>query len=122
MSPDLAEIKLPIKLIYGGAGSCAQRNRGIDYLRSKVDIILFLDGDYWLGSSYIEQLESIFEASPTIVGVTGYVISDGATSQGYSVSEANRLIADYESKRPAPASHPDQEGCRRVRVQYGVSV
>jgi GT2 family glycosyltransferase len=100
--PDLSKLKLPTtKVIYGEAGSCAQRNRGIDYLRHKVDVILFLDDDFWLGSNYIDQLKRIFEADPTIVGVTGYVISDGATSCGHTVSEAERLIADYEAKRPA---------------------
>jgi glycosyltransferase involved in cell wall biosynthesis len=99
--PELTLITLPIKLIYGEAGSCVQRNRGIDYLRYKVDIILFLDDDFLTGNSYIEQLECIFEADPRIVGVTGHVISDGATSRGHTVSEANRLIADYEAKRSA---------------------
>jgi GT2 family glycosyltransferase len=102
--PSLAEFKLPIKVIYGKAGSCVQRNRGIDYLRHKVDIILFLDDDFWLGYSYIEQLERIFQTHPTIVGVTGYVISDGVTTRGYTVSEADELIADYQAKRSVGAS------------------
>jgi GT2 family glycosyltransferase len=115
--PDLTKTKLPTKLIYGDAGSCAQRNRGIDYLRHRVDIILFLDDDFWLGSNYIEQLERMFEADPTIVGVTGYVISDGATSRGHTVSEANRLIADYEA-RPARAAPQIKE----VADAYGCNM
>jgi GT2 family glycosyltransferase len=116
--PDLSKFTLPTRLLYGKAGSCVQRNRGIDYLLRKVDIILFLDDDFWLGSNYIEQLECIFEVDPTIVGVTGYVISDGATSRGHTVYEAAKLIADYEAGKSAQASSQVKE----VADAYGCNM
>jgi GT2 family glycosyltransferase len=117
-APDLTEIKLPTKLIYGKAGSCAQRNKGIDYLCHRVDIIMFLDDDFWPNRNYIADLDDIFQTDRTIVGVTGYVISDGASSRGHTVSEANNLIADYERGRQTQGSSRVKE----VTDTYGCNM
>lgn len=94
--PDLSEFELPIKVICGPPGSCVQRNRGIDYLQGRVDCILFLDDDFWMSPGYVASIRRIFETDRTIVGVTGFVIKDGATSRGFTGPEADSIIADDE--------------------------
>jgi GT2 family glycosyltransferase len=113
--PDFTAINLPIKIIYGKAGSCVQRNKGIDYLCDKVDVIVFFDDDFFPGRNYLEQLELIFIGDRTIVGITGNVIADGATGRGYEVCEACKLIADYETRQTWASGQikevPDTYGC-----------
>ena len=113
--PKLDGFNLPIKLIFGTPGSCVQRNRGIDYLQQRTDIVLFLDDDFWMCTSYLEVLSSIF-LDPGIACVTGYVLADGATTPGFSPADAERMLSRYQTALPANnklkvREQPDAYGC-----------
>jgi GT2 family glycosyltransferase len=113
--PKLDGFNLPIQLLFGTPGSCVQRNRGIDYVQQRTDIVLFLDDDFWMGTNYLEVLSDIF-SDPGIACVTGYVLADGATTAGFSPAEADQMLARYEAALPIPRKFtakekPDAYGC-----------
>jgi glycosyltransferase involved in cell wall biosynthesis len=113
--PKLDGFNLPIKLIFGTPGSCVQRNRGIDHLQQRTDIILFLDDDFWMSTGYLEVLSGIF-LDPCIVCVTGHVIADGATTPGFSPADAEQMLSRHEASLPANNEFtvnekPDAYGC-----------
>ena len=81
-------------------GSCAQRNIGIDHVSDDTDILVFLDDDIVLSTTYLERLEQRFLAEPDVVGVTGLVVADGITGPGLSLEEAQQAIRDQEQARP----------------------
>jgi GT2 family glycosyltransferase len=101
-------------VVYSSPGLCAQRNKGLAFLRDRVDVVLFIDDDFWMSETYISEIERIFSADEEVVAVTGLVLADGATSAGISVAEAERYLEDYKrSPAPAPAIRdvPDTYGC-----------
>src|SRR5882724_3334116 len=113
--PKLDGFNLPIKLIFGDPGSCVQRNRGIDHLQQHTDIVLFLDDDFWMSTSYLEVLSLIF-SDPGIVCVTGYVLADGATTPGFSPADAEQMLSRHEASLTANnrftvREKPDAYGC-----------
>jgi GT2 family glycosyltransferase len=103
-----------VNVVYSNPGTCAQRNKGLALLRGRVDVVLFIDDDFWMASSYIQQLVRIFSTNPEVVAVTGLVLADGATSAGISVAEAEKRLEQYERYR-APTETmrdvPDTYGC-----------
>lgn len=73
-------------------GLCRQRNRALDLLRDRADVVLFLDDDFIAAPDYIAQLERLFLDHPECVGATGLLIADGVRKGGYSVANALALI------------------------------
>jgi GT2 family glycosyltransferase len=114
---DLDRSNLPVNLLFGSPGSCIQRNRGIDYLTDRTDIILFLDDDFWMCDRYLEVLENIF-LDPTIVCVTGHVVADGATTPGFQPIDAERILSQYASSLPAVPKFTE----RNVADAYGCNM
>jgi len=93
--PDTRQLGSSVVVLKGTPGSCTQRNRGIDHLSGAVDIIVFLDDDFWMAADYLEIVRGIFANNPDIVAMTGNVIADGATTQGYSIDEAEAQLRRY---------------------------
>jgi GT2 family glycosyltransferase len=123
--PELDGFNLPIKLIFGTPGSCVQRNRGIDYLQQRTDIVLFLDDDFWMCRSYLEVLSRVF-SDVSIACVTGYVLADGATTPGFSPAEAEHKLARYEAALPADQKNEIKEksdayGCNMAFRSTGLN-
>jgi GT2 family glycosyltransferase len=102
------------RVLYSSPGSCAQRNKGLAFLRDRVDVVLFIDDDFWMSATYVQELERIFSANDDIVAATGLVLADGATTAGISVADAEKCLEDYQ-RVPAPNSTirdvPDTYGC-----------
>ena len=113
--PDLPTLRYPLKTLFGPPGSCRQRNNGIDYLAGRVDIILFLDDDFWMGSSYLHELDRLFTNDSSVVGATGKVIADGAKTAGFSVPQAEEMLRNYQQRLKQINSRledvPDTYGC-----------
>jgi GT2 family glycosyltransferase len=114
--PELAELGFPVKVLVGEPGSCRQRNKGIEYLTGRADIVLFLDDDFWMSSNYLDELSRLFDSDKSIVGMTGKVIADGATSAGFSAAQAEAMLQTYEAglergNRHAIVDVPDTYGC-----------
>ena len=105
-----------VREIFGGIGSCCQRNRGMSYLTDTTDIIVFLDDDFIVGDDYFLNLERIFEHDSSIVGVNGGVIADGANSPGLTFEEGLRLAEQYsQRKKAAPI-------IREIKGAYGCNM
>ena len=92
---------LSVNTIYSTPGLCAQRNAALAFLRDQVDVVLFIDDDFWMSATYLCELERIFVADESIVAATGLVLADGATTAGISIEEAEKFLDDYvHSQRP----------------------
>ena len=84
-----------VETIYGAKGSCVQRNRGLDHIGDRADVVLFLDDDFVLEDDYLSAMMRIFETRPDIVGATGNVVADGiTTATGFTIDQAIGFIAD----------------------------
>ena len=57
--------RLRVNIIYSDPGLCAQRNRGLASLLDRTDILVFIDDDFWMGSTYLRQLERLFLENKT---------------------------------------------------------
>jgi glycosyl transferase family 2 len=107
--------RLKANVLYSAAaGLCAQRNRGLAFLRDHADVVLFIDDDFWMSASYVRELERLFSANEDIVAATGLVLADGATTAGISVPEAEKCLENY-ARNPKPSEVandvPDTYGC-----------
>jgi hypothetical protein len=60
-----------VDVVYSSPGLCAQRNKGLGFLQDRVDVVLFIDDDFWMSETYIAELERIFSTNEDIVAVTG---------------------------------------------------
>lgn len=92
-----------VEVAFGPRGLTSQRNRGLDLVAGRADIVTFFDDDYVPAPTYLEELERLFDAEPDIVGVTGRLIADGIHNAGYTVEEALALIA--ADAAPGPKLH-----------------
>lgn len=73
-------------------GSCSQRNRGLEIIGDRADIVIFFDDDYVAADDFVEQTEKLFAERPNLVGATGRQIADGVHGIGYTVDEAIKFI------------------------------
>jgi GT2 family glycosyltransferase len=105
---------LNVEVVYSSPGLCAQRNKGLASLRDRVDVVLFIDDDFWMSATYIQELERIFSTYEDIVAATGLVLADGATTAGISVAEAETCLEHYlraPTPKPTIRDVPDTYGC-----------
>ena len=98
-----------VRCIVGARGSSVQRNAAIPLVRTRY--ALFLDDDMELATDYIERMESLFAAHPTIVGASGGVAADGAPA-GVAIERqaAVKSIREYSGSRECVA-FKDVYGC-----------
>lgn len=89
----IESLPFAVETIYGSKGLCAQRNRALDHIGDRADVVLFLDDDFVLEDDYLSEMMRIFETRPDIVGATGNVIADGITSTGFTIDQATGFIA-----------------------------
>lgn len=91
------------------AGLCAQRNFGIDIVqqtRSRAGdaspfAIVFLDDDFRLAATWLQECRQAFLDHPELVGVTGCVLADGVN--GPAVSEEDAI--EYIDGKLPPRGH-----------------
>jgi GT2 family glycosyltransferase len=91
-----------VQSTFGAAGLTRQRNKGMSLLLDNADVVVFLDDDFIVGNDYFLNMEKIFAQDPTIIGVNGEVVADGANSQGISADEGMRLAEQYDRQKAAP--------------------
>ena len=87
------------ELVFGAKGLCAQRNRGLDALAGRADLIVFFDDDFIPATDYLAEVEALFAGRPTLAGATGWVLRDGIKTPGISFEEAMAIIADHAKPR-----------------------
>jgi GT2 family glycosyltransferase len=122
--PEPGRLQVPLKVLLGKAGSCRQRNTGIEYLTGRADVVLFLDDDFWMSNRYIEEIAHLFASQISIAGITGNVIADGITSAGFSPAEAEAMLRAYEVRhggQKAIVDVPDTYGCNMAFRMTSIS-
>ena len=91
--------RFEVSYVFGKRGLCAQRNQALDLALGRSDIITFFDDDFLPASSYLERVESAFQANPEWVVVRGDAAYDGAKGPGYTFDEGLALLRDLERSR-----------------------
>jgi len=86
-------------------GLCCQRNVALSLLRGKSDAVVFFDDDFVVAHDFLEKLEGLFVADPKLVGLTGWLIADGAQTGALSYEEAEAML-DAGAPRP---DKPDEK-------------
>jgi hypothetical protein len=112
---------LRVDVLIGSAGSSVQRNRALDALAPDIDIVVFFDDDFAPERHWIEQCAQVFAADPSLAGVSGHTLRDGATGQPVSWQEALSLVDGAEEaalQRPPLDPGTSLYGCNMAcRVQ-----
>lgn len=112
----LADLPCPSRVLMSRRGSCRQRNRILDAV-PQADVVVFLDDDFLMASSYLEQVEQLFAEHPDVAIATGTVIADGITGPGISINEGtSRLEAAQVS------TDYDPDPLRTVYCGYGCNM
>src|SRR5450759_4282880 len=62
----VAETSSATRIVFGSAGSSAQRNNGLSALPADIDIVVFLDDDFIPSRFWLARVRDIFVASPDI--------------------------------------------------------
>jgi GT2 family glycosyltransferase len=114
--PEIDHSAANVRSVFGSAGLTCQRNRGMSCVSDSADLIAFIDDDFIVGDDYFLNIESIFARDESIVGVTGEVVADGASSLGFTFEEGLRLAEQY-GRREKPASV-----LREIRGTYGCNM
>ncbi len=101
---DAAELNLGrpnLTVHIGRTGSSHQRNDGLALAGSRFRYIAFFDDDFVPSRFWLEQMETIFETSPDVAGVTGFLLEDGAMTEGIrlDVAQAMVRIRDRDPRR-----------------------
>lgn len=103
------------RVVTGVRGLAAQRNAGIDALNETdpdVDIVAFFDDDAVLRPDYLANAVRFLAEHPEVLGLTGRVLLDGATS-----GEIDRGVASAALARSA--AEGEAGGWRPTRELYG---
>lgn len=112
--PDVGSgLDVPVHIVRGGRGLTTQRNVIIRAAHD-ADLIVFFDDDFVPESSYLAELETLFESRPDLVIATGAVLADGATTEGISFEEAVYIV---ETAGPLP-----DEALKPVHNGYGCNM
>ena len=108
------------KVLLASKGSCSQRNAGIDEIRHCSDVVIFFDDDFVPANDYIEVVETLMSADPSIVGLTGDLVDDGARGEAIAFEDAVRRL-DVDQERLPKADLRSREalyGCNMaVRME-----
>lgn len=106
MDPSCTEgLAVRVIVIISERGSCRQRNRIL--AAAKSDVILFLDDDFLMAPSYVEEVGRLFAENEDVVVATGTLVADGIIGPGISVDGGLELIeADRRLQRSAQDFRP----------------
>ncbi|GJD53508.1 hypothetical protein OPKNFCMD_6284 [Methylobacterium crusticola] len=81
-----------VRVLTGARGLTRQRN-AILAQAGDADLICFFDDDFVPGDDYLAAVAAAFAADPELAGATGLVVADGITGAGYTVAQAEGLLA-----------------------------
>ncbi|WP_421848364.1 glycosyltransferase family 2 protein [Novosphingobium sp.] len=100
------------EIVLSPKGLCRQRNRALDVLQGRADVVLFLDDDFVMAPDYCAAIEMLFASDPGIAGITGNLVADGVRHGGFTADEALALI-DRDAPMLDPAVIPREAlyGC-----------
>jgi succinoglycan biosynthesis transport protein ExoP len=93
-------IGCPIDVLPGPRGLTLQRNRILESC-ADIDVLVFLDDDFYPAPDYVRQVVALFSAQPDIVIATNHPVCDGATGPGISHELAIEILAQSQrTQRP----------------------
>ncbi|PXW29152.1 glycosyltransferase family 2 protein [Paraburkholderia caballeronis] len=107
---------LRVDVLIGTAGSSVQRNRALDALAPDTDVVIFFDDDFAPERHWIEQCADVFAADPSLAGLSGRTLRDGATGQPVAWEEALTLVDGAEA---AALQRPPLDPCTSL---YGCNM
>lgn len=102
------------EIVLAEKGLCKQRNKSLDLLKGRADIIVFFDDDYVAAPEFIAGVEELFGTRPDLVGATGRLIADGIHSDGFTVDEAIAMIEADDAGPPRETISEALYGCNMV--------
>lgn len=117
VSPDdvagLEEARGNVRTLFSAKGSCRQRNHALDVLEAEggADIVVFFDDDFIPALDYLANVEAVFAAHREVVGVTGELRADGVRHGGFSVAQAQDLLAQPDPTPPPMRERHELYGC-----------
>lgn len=89
----IADSPLTPELALAERGLCRQRNRALDLLAGRTDVVIFFDDDFVPAPDYLAAVERLFLAHPDVAGITGNLVGDGVRHGGYGIAQAQAMIA-----------------------------
>ena len=95
----IASLHYPVEIVRGPRGLCAQRNT-ILRAAQDIDVLIFIDDDFYPTPNYVNEIARIFDEGPTIVIATGYPALDGATGPGIPHELAAQKILELSDQAP----------------------
>lgn len=84
---EISTLSLPVDVVYGGRGSCIQRNTIIAHSENS-DLIGFFDDDYYPARDYLRHTERVFHQEPHLAVLTNHPMLDGVRGEGVSHEQA----------------------------------
>ena len=105
------------EVILGSRGLCAQRNRGIEAVKRRADIVVFFDDDFIPSRYALEGIAALFAFNPDVVGATGHVLADGITRGGLTIEVAKQILSAYDAE-----PQPSAMSARDVHTAYGCNM
>ena len=100
------------QVVTGTRGLAAQRNTALAVLEDTTSIVFFFDDDAVVREDYVAEGLAFFRAYPELVGLTGRVLIDGASTTEIPKAEA---VEALEASRQVPPSG----GWRLTKELYG---
>ncbi len=95
--PDLRALP-EARVLFAERGLPKQRNRGLDAVAGRCDVVLFIDDDYLPTRDMVAGVIEAMQTWPDAAGVTGHLLADGIHKGGVSMAAASRLIASHENR------------------------
>jgi glycosyltransferase involved in cell wall biosynthesis len=102
-------LSFPLELVSSSRGLCAQRN-AILRAATDMDVLLFLDDDFYPAPNYIEELRALMQRCPNYAIVTGTVVADGAQGPGISVDLVPSILSEDARQVVVPRCDPTYGG------------
>lgn len=89
----LADSPLHPEVALAARGLCRQRNRALELLAGRCDVVIFFDDDFVPSPDYLAAVEAIFEGQADVAGITGNLVGDGVRHGGFGIAQAQAMIA-----------------------------
>lgn len=99
------------EIAFAERGLCRQRNRGLELIAGRADIVTFFDDDFLPAADHLEQVAALFAEYPDIAGITGDLVADGIHGSGYALADAHALLRDAAPRDPAIRQREALYGC-----------
>jgi len=99
----VAEAYPAAEIVQSAKGLCRQRNAALELLKDRADVVLFIDDDFIPAPDYLQQVERLFLADSSLIGLTGVLIADGAHT-GQIDFDRGLAQVQLSDRRPAAAS------------------